>query len=241
MSKWVFDLKGYRFDRADHDHVLWRLGHATLLWGKLHAMTGDDITRLPAWVHATLNGIRTLVYSEREPRDPTMCRFDCSRRLLLGIAGTAPLTAWLRPLRALAQAKDSDKLRIGVIGSGHFGGTIGRLWVKSVHPVLFSSRHPEELKELVAELGPLAHNGTVAQAILFGEALLVAVPYGALPPLGKDYADALVGKIALDACTPCPPATAPSRKRWNATESALPRRNICRGRGWCAPSTRSRT
>jgi predicted dinucleotide-binding enzyme len=126
--------------------------------------------------------------------------FDRSRRLLLGVAGTAPFAALLRALRALAQATGSDKLRIGIIGSGHIGSTIGRLWVKSGHPVLFSSRHPEELKELVAGLGPLAHNGTVAQAISFGDALLVAVPYSALPQLGKDYADALAGKITLDAC-----------------------------------------
>jgi predicted dinucleotide-binding enzyme len=129
-----------------------------------------------------------------------MRRFDRSRRLLLGVAGTAPFSASLRTLGALAQATGSDKLRIGVIGSGHIGSTIGHLWVKSGHPVLFSSRHPEELKELVTGLGPLAHNGTVAQAISFGDALLVAVPYGALPQLGKDYADALAGKIALDAC-----------------------------------------
>jgi len=68
--------------------------------------------------------------------------FDRSRRLLLGVAGTAPFAALLRALRALAQATGSDKLRIGIIGSGHIGSTIGRLWVKSGHPVLFSSRHP---------------------------------------------------------------------------------------------------
>ncbi len=93
-----------------------------------------------------------------------------------------------------------SKLRIGVIGSGHIGGTIGGLWVKAGHPVLFSSRHPDELKDLVAGLGPLARAGTVAQAIAFGDVLFVAVPYGALPQLGQDYGGALKGKIVLDAC-----------------------------------------
>ena len=96
------------------------------------------------------------------------------------------------------------KVRVGVIGSGHIGGTIGGLWVKSGHPVLFSSRHPEELKNLVAGLGPLAQAGSVGQAIAFGDALLVAVPYGALPQIGRDYADALKGKIVLDACNAVP-------------------------------------
>jgi predicted dinucleotide-binding enzyme len=36
-------------------------------------------------------------------------------------------------------------LRIGVIGAGSLDGTVGRLWVKAGHEVLFSSRHPEQL------------------------------------------------------------------------------------------------
>ena len=34
-------------------------------------------------------------------------------------------------------------MRIGVIGAGWLGGTVGRQWVKAGHKVLFSSRHPE--------------------------------------------------------------------------------------------------
>jgi predicted dinucleotide-binding enzyme len=125
--------------------------------------------------------------------------FCISRRALVGLAGTLAISAALRPLDAAAQAAGTDKLRIGAIGSGHIGGTIGGLWVKAGHPVLFSSRHPEELKELVTGLGPLARNGTVADAISFGDVVFLAVPYGALPQLGKDHGDALRGKIVLDA------------------------------------------
>src|SRR6266513_4961637 len=106
---------------------------------------------------------------------------DHSRRKFFYF-GAAALFASLTTSHAMAQSV-SNKLKIGVIGSGHIGGTIGGLWVKAGHPVLFSSRHPEELKELVAELGPLAQNGTVQQAIAFGDALLIAVPYGALPQI----------------------------------------------------------
>jgi predicted dinucleotide-binding enzyme len=124
---------------------------------------------------------------------------EISRRALLAVAGIFALTRFLFPLRSLAQAPDAAKLRIGVIGSGHIGGTIGGLWVKAGHPVLFSSRHPEELKALVTGLGSLARNGTVAEAISFGDVIFFAVPYGAYPQFGKDYGDALRGKIALDA------------------------------------------
>jgi len=96
---------------------------------------------------------------------------------------------------ALAQAKS----RIGIIGAGNIGASIGGLWVKAGHPVMFSSRNPDELKDLVAKLGPLAHAGTVADAIKFGDVLFIAVPYAALPQIGADYKDALKGKIMLDA------------------------------------------
>jgi predicted dinucleotide-binding enzyme len=120
------------------------------------------------------------------------------RRLLL--AGTlAGVAAALRPWNALAQATGNAKVPIGIIGSGHIGGTIGGLWVKAGHPVLFSSRHPEELKDLIAGLGPLARAGTVSQAIDFGTVLFIAVPYGALPQVGQENRAALKGKIVLDA------------------------------------------
>jgi predicted dinucleotide-binding enzyme len=104
-----------------------------------------------------------------------------------------------RPSGAFAQAPGAG-LRIGVIGAGHIGSTVGGLWVKAGHPVLFSSRHPAQLEDLVASLGSLAKAGSVAQAIDFGEALFMAVPYAALPQLGRDHASALAGKPVLDAC-----------------------------------------
>ncbi|MFI4903321.1 MAG: NADPH-dependent F420 reductase [Burkholderiales bacterium] len=121
------------------------------------------------------------------------------RRLLTAIGGSLAAVA-LQPVESIAQAAGTGKLRIGVIGSGHIGGTIGGLWVKAGHPVLFSSRHPDELKDLVASLGPLAKAGTVAEAVAFGDVLFVAVPYGALPQIGRDNAAAMKGKVVLDAC-----------------------------------------
>jgi 8-hydroxy-5-deazaflavin:NADPH oxidoreductase len=97
----------------------------------------------------------------------------------------------------LAQAPTS--IKIGIIGSGNLGGMLGTLWVKSGHPVLFSSRHPEELKKLVDSLGPLARAGTVREALAFGDVVLIAVPYGAYPQISKDYAQEFKDKIVIDA------------------------------------------
>jgi predicted dinucleotide-binding enzyme len=114
------------------------------------------------------------------------------------------LDAALQARPGFSQTNANWKQRIGVIGSGRIGGTIGGLWVKAEHPVVFSSRHPEELKDLVTGLGPLAQADTVTQAISLGEVLFVAVPYGAIPQIGKDYGNAMKGKIVLDACNAVP-------------------------------------
>ena len=113
-------------------------------------------------------------------------------------AGFLTIATILQPARLLAQGTSPS--RIGIIGSGHIGGTIGGLWVKNGHPVLFSSRHPEELKDMVTQLGSLAQAGTVEQAIAFGDVCFIAVPYGAIPQIGKDYSAAMKGKVLLDAC-----------------------------------------
>ena len=127
---------------------------------------------------------------------------DPGRRAFLRICGAATLFPFLAsPFAAFAQSA-AGSMKIGVVGSGRLGGTVGGLWVKAGHQVLFSSRHPENLKGLVEGLGPKARAGTVAEAIAFGEAILIAVPYGALPQVGRDNAKGLAGKIVLDACNP---------------------------------------
>jgi predicted dinucleotide-binding enzyme len=122
--------------------------------------------------------------------------FDRRSFIRVGAWGIFALTAGSVSGNAFAQ---QSPVKIGIIGAGHIGSTIGTLWVKSGHPVMFSSRHPEELKSLVDGLGNLAHAGTVSQAIAFGDVVFIAVPYGALPEIGKAYSSNLFGKVVIDA------------------------------------------
>ena len=96
----------------------------------------------------------------------------------------------------------TGSMRIGIIGSGQQGGAIGLLWAKAGHEVLFSSRHPEELAELVQRAGPRARAGLPQEAATFGEVVLIAVPYGALPQVGQDYASLMRGKVVIDCGNP---------------------------------------
>jgi hypothetical protein len=129
---------------------------------------------------------------------------NLDRRHLLTASAVVALTIAM-PGLAAAQA-NATKIKVGVIGSGHIGGTIGGLWVKAGHPVLFSSRHPEELKSLVESMGPLAKAGTVEDALNFADVVLVAVPYKAIPDLAKEYGPKFAGKIVID------PANAVARR-----------------------------
>jgi 8-hydroxy-5-deazaflavin:NADPH oxidoreductase len=99
--------------------------------------------------------------------------------------------------------------KIGIIGAGHIGGTLATLWVQAGHEVLLSSRHPQQLQALAQSLGPRAHVGTPREAALFGEVVLVSVPYAALPQIGRDLKAELAGKVVLDTGNPYPERDGP--------------------------------
>jgi len=124
---------------------------------------------------------------------------DLRRRTLL--LGALLATAAL-PVVARAAVVASARRRIGIIGSGRIGSTLGGMWLDAGHEVMFSSRNLDHDRKLAASLGAAARAGTPAEALAFGEAVLIAVPYGALPQLGKDLGGALQGKVLIDASNP---------------------------------------
>lgn len=130
-----------------------------------------------------------------------------SRREFLKMAGAAAAGVVLagRPFAARAAAGGSRRgMKIGIIGSGRIGGTLGGHWVKAGHEVLLSARNLGPVRKLAADLGPRARAGTPKDAAVFGEVVLVSVPYSALPQLGRDLAGELRGKVVLDTCNPIP-------------------------------------
>ena len=114
------------------------------------------------------------------------------RRTLL-LAATAALA-----LPAAAQTK----VKIGIIGSGKIGGTLAKLWAEAGYPVMISARNLDEVKQQAAGIGHGVQAGTPADAAAFGTVVLISVPFGALPQIGRDNAAALRGKVVLDTCNP---------------------------------------
>ena len=85
---------------------------------------------------------------------------------------------------------------IGFIGSGMIGGTVARLSVAAGYDVVMSnSRGPETLRELVAELGPLATAATTGQAGEAGDLMVVSIPVRAIADVP---ASPLAGRPVLD-------------------------------------------
>jgi len=99
-------------------------------------------------------------------------------------------------------------MKIGVIGSGRIGSTIGGLWVKAGHEVMFSDRDAEQVKRAIDGLGPelkaRARAGSTHEAASFGDVVLIAVPYMALPAIRDEVGIRLRGKVVIDPNNPVP-------------------------------------
>ena len=103
---------------------------------------------------------------------------------------------------AAGPALSAETFKIGIIGTGKIGGALARHWAAAGHHLVISSRHPERLEPLARELGERVRTGTPAEAAEFGDVVLVSVPYGAMPQIGRDYAGLMRGKIVLDTGNP---------------------------------------
>ena len=119
--------------------------------------------------------------------------------ILLGAIAAIPSYMALR-IRAKTSLDDS----LDVVAAHGVGGTVGALWVKAGHEVMFSSLDIEHDRKLAASIGAGARAVTPKEAAAFGEVLFFAVPYAALPGLGRDLAAEIRGKIVLDASNPIP-------------------------------------
>lgn len=129
-----------------------------------------------------------------------------SRRRFLEAAGGTAAALVFAPLPLAASgggaARPRGSMRIGIIGSGQQGGAIGLLWARAGHELLFSSRHPEQLDGLVERAAGRARAGHPEEAATFGEVVLIAVPYGALPQVGRDHGELMRGKVVIDCGNP---------------------------------------
>ena len=106
-------------------------------------------------------------------------------------------------------------MKIAVIGAGKIGGTIGGKWESAGHEVTYGLRD--------ASKKPGAK--PIDQALKGAEAVLLAVPGGALTRLVHDQAKELDGKVVIDATNNF---GAESMNAWSEVASAIPHAHLYR-------------
>lgn len=81
-------------------------------------------------------------------------------------------------------------MKIGILGAGNVGGTLGRIWRDRGHEVWLGVRSPKAEGEV-----------TLQQAFTAGEILLLSTPWPATQPFLEELGD-FGGKILIDATNP---------------------------------------
>lgn len=92
-------------------------------------------------------------------------------------------------------------MRLGIIGAGHVGGTLGRLFEAQGHDVRFGVRDPASESG-----GGLPHSRTVsiAEVAAFGDVILLATPWDGTAN-ALEAAGPLTGKTVIDCTNPILP------------------------------------
>ncbi len=89
-------------------------------------------------------------------------------------------------------------MKIGIIGSGQVGGTLGKRWAEAGHQVAFGSRNPGS--EQMRALGAVS----LQEAVTASEVVLLATPWEAAQE-AIEQAGPFAGKILIDATNPLLP------------------------------------
>jgi 8-hydroxy-5-deazaflavin:NADPH oxidoreductase len=110
-------------------------------------------------------------------------------------------------------------MKIGVIGTGNMGRTLGLLWPRKGHHVLFGSRDRRKAEAVAANGDGRAEAGDLDAAAAFGEVILYTVR-DILPSTLLRQPQVLSGKIVID----CNNSEVPSDFRFAAPIPSLAER-----------------
>ena len=121
-------------------------------------------------------------------------------------------------------------MRIGIIGAGNIGGTLGTHWVKACHEVMFGVRKPGALLELTRRLSANAKAASPGEAAVFAEPLLFAAPYGAWPEFAAENGEDLIDKLVIDAANPYAMTPGNAGRAKGRQSEITKRRNMTRHR-----------
>ncbi len=94
-------------------------------------------------------------------------------------------------------------MEIAIIGAGDVGGTLGRLWAKKGHQIMFGVRNLQShnVFNLIRSVDSGVKVGTIGEAASFADVIVLAIPWKAVEETIKSAGD-LSGKILIDPTNP---------------------------------------
>ncbi len=110
-------------------------------------------------------------------------------------------------------------MKIGIIGTGKVAAALGRALTHKGYHVMFGARTPQKAVELAGEMEHFATGGTLANAIHYGEMLVLAVPYQALEET-LSVSDNYSGKVIIDCTNALIPGDMPELAFGHTTSAA---------------------
>ncbi|MEM1256055.1 MAG: NAD(P)-binding domain-containing protein [Cyanobacteria bacterium P01_H01_bin.21] len=88
-------------------------------------------------------------------------------------------------------------MKIGILGSGNMGRSLGTLWAEQGHSVFFGARTQAKGQQIAEQMGHNTQGGTNTEAAEFGDVLLYTIR-GVNPAEVLSTIDVLDGKILID-------------------------------------------
>ncbi|HSH44064.1 MAG TPA: NAD(P)-binding domain-containing protein [Arenicellales bacterium] len=122
-------------------------------------------------------------------------------RLLPGTAGLLSalvLLVTIPTAGTAAEGKAPAGKTIAMIGAGAMGQALGNLWAAAGYKVIFATRHPDELDDVVAAAGHGAEAASVGEALSRADIICLAVPYKAEPVIAEEHGDKMKDKILIN-------------------------------------------
>lgn len=96
-------------------------------------------------------------------------------------------------------------MKVGIIGVGDLGGTLGKSWRQRNHEVMFGIRNPQSQNvQRLSQMDQGLRFGDIREAVAFGDIILLAIPWTSVEETVRRSGN-LSGKILIDPTNPLTP------------------------------------
>ncbi|BAJ32667.1 MULTISPECIES: NAD(P)-binding domain-containing protein [Kitasatospora] len=96
-------------------------------------------------------------------------------------------------------------MRIGILGTGNMADALGTHWARAGHRLTVGGRDLAKARHAAERIGPGARPGTLRDAAVDAEVVLVALPFGAGEKVARELAGPLAGRTLIDCANPVGP------------------------------------